>query len=210
MILGGYLDNSMRTLLQARMRYLKPTEDKKLFQDRGPLSDFAARIDVAYALDLITADERDDLHHIREIRNTFAHAPRSIDFDYPSIAQKCSQMNDGSILRLPLATVRQAFTDRALDLILSVGNKAIELLDEKLPKVPPPLRHLGSFDATAFTSVPQKPSPEKSSATAIPKSRSPRKTTPKPPSLPRPSPESPPKRKRPGVRERRAKKAEKK
>lgn len=39
---------------------------------------FASRVDIAYALSVITKQDRTDLNIIRRIRNTFAHAVKNI------------------------------------------------------------------------------------------------------------------------------------
>ncbi len=44
-----------------------------LFATYGPLTSFAAKIDLAAALALLTPAEAADLHLIRKIRNEFAH-----------------------------------------------------------------------------------------------------------------------------------------
>ena len=47
---------------------------------KGNLSNFAPRIELAFALGLIEKWQRDDLDKIRDIRNTFAHKLEVIDF----------------------------------------------------------------------------------------------------------------------------------
>lgn len=48
---------------------------------------FAARINNALAWGLLTQDEHDDLHVLRQLRNGFAHDLRVTDFDSTSAAQ---------------------------------------------------------------------------------------------------------------------------
>ncbi|OYX50934.1 MAG: hypothetical protein B7Y90_02410 [Alphaproteobacteria bacterium 32-64-14] len=51
------------------------------FEKGGPLSSFASCIRIAYALDIIGPETRDDLNTIKSIRNLVAHAPLEIAID---------------------------------------------------------------------------------------------------------------------------------
>lgn len=44
-----------------------------LFRADGPMSTFSAKIDLLHTLGLISELIRSDMHHLREVRNTFAH-----------------------------------------------------------------------------------------------------------------------------------------
>lgn len=56
---------------------------------RGPLSGFAAQIDPAYSIALVSDTDWQNLEYIRRIRNEFAHSPVSLAFDTQSIAERC-------------------------------------------------------------------------------------------------------------------------
>ncbi len=62
------LDALMESLLQRSMIAQVPKDMLK----RGPFRVFSAKIDIAYSYGLISAEERDDLHILRSIRNDFA------------------------------------------------------------------------------------------------------------------------------------------
>ena len=64
------LERSLEELIALRMPNLSNTLNKQLFTGYGPLSSFSAKIDIAFALDLIPANLRRDLHAIRYIRTT--------------------------------------------------------------------------------------------------------------------------------------------
>lgn len=51
-----------------------------LFSGYGPLSTFAAKIDIGYALGLYGKQTRIALKSVKRIRNNFAHADKPIDF----------------------------------------------------------------------------------------------------------------------------------
>ena len=78
----GVLSGEMSSDLQGR-----------LFKGYGPLSTFAAKIDIACALGLYDEDIRKGLHVVREIRNGFAHEPRAITFDDPKISSLCEKLD---------------------------------------------------------------------------------------------------------------------
>ena len=59
---------------------------KSLFEGNGPFSTLSSKIDVAYALGLLSSEERRELHLLRKIRNEFAHAvDHEISFDSPKL-----------------------------------------------------------------------------------------------------------------------------
>jgi DNA-binding MltR family transcriptional regulator len=52
----------------------------RLFQAYGPLATLSGKIDIAFAVGLLTTEIKADLHLIRKIRNHFAHHPDLTDF----------------------------------------------------------------------------------------------------------------------------------
>ena len=88
---ASFLEHRTLELLKAFL-----VEDEKvfdiLFSHNGPLSSFSSRIDMAYSLGLIPAAMRRDLHILRKIRNEFAHTSDPIDFNTPSIADRCKSL----------------------------------------------------------------------------------------------------------------------
>jgi mannitol operon repressor len=66
---------------------------KKLFKYPDPISSFSARLNVSFALGLITETEYNECNLIRSIRNKFAHeAAYSIDFNSKEIALLCERL----------------------------------------------------------------------------------------------------------------------
>src|SRR5262245_12479091 len=90
-ILGAaLLDVQLGKACRAR---LNPATAATVFDFRGPLGDFAGRIDLAFALDWIDEDTRNDLHIIRGIRNDFAHsADHELTFADSSIADRTANL----------------------------------------------------------------------------------------------------------------------
>ncbi len=64
-----------------------------LFNDQnGPLSTFAAKTKIAYALGVFDAPVRDELDLIRYIRNAFAHSKEPLTFESTLIADACAEL----------------------------------------------------------------------------------------------------------------------
>ena len=79
-------------LLERLLRRSFTNEDKAvevLFRWPGPLSSFAGKISVAYAVGLISTQERHDLDLMRDIRNDFGHELQGLSFGTRSIADRC-------------------------------------------------------------------------------------------------------------------------
>lgn len=59
----------------------------RLFENRGPLSDFNGKILIADAI-WVAGVKTEELHRVRHIRNCFAHARIPVTFDTPEIAKE--------------------------------------------------------------------------------------------------------------------------
>lgn len=72
---------------------LNKDEHSRLFEASGPLSTFSSKIAIAYAFGIIGPKTRHDLNLLREIRNAFAHAMRSITFDTKEVVDMLKNFN---------------------------------------------------------------------------------------------------------------------
>ena len=72
-----YLDNVLESML--RRAFIRDRAVAELFE-RGPLWNFTAKVGVAFAVGLITPEERRDLECVNKIRNTVAHNIRGATF----------------------------------------------------------------------------------------------------------------------------------
>jgi hypothetical protein len=76
----AFLESQLRVILELHFR--KDTAvTGRFFRYPGPLSTFAAKIDMAYLIDLFDKETRRELHTIRDIRNEFAHQLGKRDFE---------------------------------------------------------------------------------------------------------------------------------
>jgi len=104
---GSLLDALLEQLLRSVFVEQPPEE---LFGPYGPLSSFAAKIDAAFALGLLSSAEYSDLHRHRKIRNEFAHSLNdTLSFDTSPISDHVQQ------LRLRRSTITGLSTTLALD-----------------------------------------------------------------------------------------------
>jgi hypothetical protein len=75
-------------------RSLENDDIGRIFGRMGALSNFAAKIEIAYMFDLIDKAIRDDLRRIKSIRNAFAHTTRYVYFETPQIADQCQKLSN--------------------------------------------------------------------------------------------------------------------
>jgi hypothetical protein len=85
LVSAAVIESGLQELLLTKMRTLSTNKAKRIFN--GPLRSFAAKIDVAYAFELIDDELYDDLTIIRDIRNEFAHSVTETDFGNPEIVE---------------------------------------------------------------------------------------------------------------------------
>ena len=87
----SWLANSLGEFLRSRLIQDRHSLDL-LFGNRGALADFQPRIHMAFAVGLITRELRDELEHIRAIRNEFAHLRDPVDFTERSVRDRCKNL----------------------------------------------------------------------------------------------------------------------
>ena len=90
---ASIVEYSLGRALLGHMRPLSNNAVGRLFDDRGPLASFGARIEVAYAFQVCGPESREDLHRIRRVGNAFALVPRlGLSFDSMEIRQFCEAL----------------------------------------------------------------------------------------------------------------------
>lgn len=93
LVVAGLVEDELEKLLLAAGRSLDPDDVNRIFGRMGPLSNFAAKIEIASMFELIDEAVRDDLRIIKSIRNAFAHTTRSVHFETPHIAKQCHKLS---------------------------------------------------------------------------------------------------------------------
>ena len=92
-ILGGvFMDEYLGQLLRTYIVQDNPIVNA-LFTFGHSLDSFRQKIEMAYALGLLTHQEYTALDTIRTIRNDFAHSLHGLSFDSPTIADRCRPLN---------------------------------------------------------------------------------------------------------------------
>ncbi|MEO9611710.1 MAG: MltR family transcriptional regulator [Nitratireductor sp.] len=88
----------------------------KLFEFKGPLGTFSAKIDMAYAVGAISQDAHRTLHILRDIRNAFAHATDEMDFEDGAMDKHFAKLAEAGTREL-------AFLEAAVSVIQSIKEK---------------------------------------------------------------------------------------
>ena len=89
---AAFLDDLLAALIEAFLVDDRGILRKLLTGPTAPLGTLNARILASYSIGLISQDESHDLAIVREVRNQFAHLPRTISFDTPSIAKAIAKL----------------------------------------------------------------------------------------------------------------------
>lgn len=97
LVVGAALEQMFANIIKNRLRVGMDDKDLNvLFYDRNaPLGTFSSRILMAYALGLISEEERDHAECVRRIRNAFAHTVVPIGFEEPLVAKECLKLTIG-------------------------------------------------------------------------------------------------------------------
>jgi hypothetical protein len=86
---GSFVEHYLATYLR---HFMIADEEVEVLFSRA-LSTFDSRINIAYAFDLIGKAQRDDLRIIKDVRNAFAHSPRSLSLQDPKISAQIKQLS---------------------------------------------------------------------------------------------------------------------
>ncbi len=78
---AAILDQALEEAIKTKLPTLGKKLSKKIFEDFGALSSFSAKIDIAYALDILSEPIYVELQKIRKIRNTFSHSRKILSLD---------------------------------------------------------------------------------------------------------------------------------
>jgi hypothetical protein len=78
---AAILEHDLERGIKTRLRPLDNTMTRRIFGAYSPLGTFAAKIDMAYALDITTTAIHLELNKVREIRHKFSHSPSILSLD---------------------------------------------------------------------------------------------------------------------------------
>jgi hypothetical protein len=75
------IEYDLERSIKWKFRPLNTKMNGRLFGAYGPINTFAAKIDVAYGLDITNDATHQELHKMRKIRNAFAHTKKELSLD---------------------------------------------------------------------------------------------------------------------------------
>ncbi len=91
---GAFLDDLLGELLDAlytRSTYINGRGEEKEFKHESFAKEFARKTNLAFALGLISVRDREDIDHVRILRNMFAHELGCTSFDVAKVSEICSK-----------------------------------------------------------------------------------------------------------------------
>jgi DNA-binding MltR family transcriptional regulator len=102
-VLTSRVEDWLEAAIQTKMRDdLSSNLIQKLFRGYGPLSIFAAKIDVAYAFSMFGVETYNDLRAIKAIRNRFAHSKEVIHFLSDDLAPDIQKLTGWTLQSTPI------------------------------------------------------------------------------------------------------------
>lgn len=107
-------------------------------KQRGPLSDFHARILTSHALGLISARERDDCTQIRKVRNKFAHAVK-MSFEDEGVKRSCAKLKlwtGGAVAHTVNPSPRKRYEGSAIQMIALLSSRMARVREYRLKEIP--------------------------------------------------------------------------
>lgn len=97
------IERMLERLLKSKMTNGNSDLKSKMFSGYGPLASLSAKVDICYAFGILDKPTWVKLHHMRAVRNAFAHSDDIIDFSHSSFRSK-EKIKDN-----PLAVNENAF-----------------------------------------------------------------------------------------------------
>jgi hypothetical protein len=79
--LTSIIEYDLERSIKWKFRPLNKEMNSRLFDAYGPINTFAAKIDIAYALDITNDGTHQELNKMRKIRNEIAHPKKSLSLD---------------------------------------------------------------------------------------------------------------------------------
>ena len=86
----SFLEVQLRNRI--RSQFITDNSIEQLFRGYGPLSSLSAKIEIGYALGMLTKDVKQDFNLIRKIRNHFAHHHLDASFDVAPVKDLCANL----------------------------------------------------------------------------------------------------------------------
>jgi hypothetical protein len=147
LIAQAYLEDRLVMAIKARLVHNDEVLNR-IFKGTGPAASFSSRIDLGILLGLYELETHELLHQIKEIRNKFAHRAEPLNFETPTIADRCRNLDLPRIGMFvteagesetfdvqPCGSPRQAFMN-AIKFLLFVCDRELRLSPPRRPAPP--------------------------------------------------------------------------
>ena len=133
-ILGGELLNAeLEALLNAAA--VEPI-DSRLLRGYGPLANFSSRIDLAFYFGLLSGEDRNDLHTVRDIRNLFAHRlDHNLSFDSVEVAEHIRKLQLPGVVADHMGLIKGTIDTSRMRFQIGVGLLSFVLRRVRMPNV---------------------------------------------------------------------------
>ncbi len=129
LLLASAFADELANMLKARFVPLSPAELENLFyKPHATLGDFSSRTEMAYALGLITQQERHQLDAIRRVRNLCAHSMAQMRLIHPEIKAECAKIFI-ELESTPDDSLKLRLNNLSLKLLLSFMKRTTKLLE---------------------------------------------------------------------------------
>ncbi|MGC4046437.1 MAG: MltR family transcriptional regulator [Armatimonas sp.] len=128
-IAASYIDSRLEDLLCRRFINNKKLVES-IMQNSGPLGSFSSRIDMCFALGLLSEGIHKDLHLVRRIRNEFAHKFEPISFEDNPISSRCNEFSTPNIKDF---NPRHKFTRTAMNILAYIDSKIFKSEHIEIP-----------------------------------------------------------------------------
>jgi DNA-binding MltR family transcriptional regulator len=92
---AALLEDNLVSILKEKMLLdvMSQKQVKDIFDLSGPLSNFSAKISIAFAFGFIDKTTFDDLQIVRKLRNKFAHSSGNLSFDDGEVKSQINNMH---------------------------------------------------------------------------------------------------------------------
>jgi hypothetical protein len=92
---ASLIEHALQEAIRSVLRPFSDNADlnERVFGNRGLFPGLSSKITGAFVLKIIGKQTQRDLELINKIRNTFAHDMNPLDFSYPEIKSRCSELH---------------------------------------------------------------------------------------------------------------------
>jgi hypothetical protein len=134
---AAYVDSNLAKLISASLA--DGSDSRALFHDEGaPFGTFKRKIVAGLAMGLFPQKVADDLDRIRDIRNQFAHALLSLNFENEHIKRECGKLGNYRYRlrrRQKVGSTRLRFEKACWAIGLAMITKANDFMDGRLEQL---------------------------------------------------------------------------